>query len=77
VEHLDLEQLGKEPRLHILEVLWALSFLLSYVSLYIIWNLSLSLAYGTCTPAQCSTHILKDQPVNSNHDFWVHWKLFY
>ena len=58
--------IGKEPRLHILEFLWALSFLPSYISSYIIQNPSLSIAYGSCEPAQCSTQI---QPVNSKHDF--------
>src|SRR5258706_831178 len=69
--------IGKEPRLHVLDFLWGLSFLPSYVSRYIIRNSSLSLAYGSCTPAQCSTRILKDQQVNSNHDFWVNWNPFY
>ena len=52
-----------------LDVLWALSFLPSYVSLYITWNPSLSVAYRTCTPTQCSTHILPRPAVSSNHDF--------
>ena len=40
----------------------ALSSLPSYVSLYIIWSPSLSIAYGSCKTAQCSTYILEDQP---------------
>lgn len=69
--------IGKESRLHILEVLWALAFLPSYVSLHITWNTSPSLAYCICTPAQCSTHILEGQPVNNNHAFCVDWNLLY
>ena len=58
-EYLDLKQSATNPssgsskssgRLHG----WAC--LPSYVSLYITWNPSLSLAYSVCTPAQRSTH---------------------
>ena len=101
---------GMEPMLHILEVLWVLSFFFFFFFLFF-WGggregkcvmhhnaegavcgtpiraclsflpfvclslhlSSLSLVYGTCTPTQYFTHILRDQPVNSNHDFWVHW----
>ena len=67
----------EEPWLNILEVLLALAFLPSYVSLYISLNPSISSAYCVVPFAQYSAHILKDQPINSNHDFWINWNLFY
>jgi len=54
--------------LRILEILWALARLPSYVSLYINWNLSLT------APAHARGAVLTygiDQPLNSMHDFWV------
>jgi len=63
-EYLDLKQSATNPssgsskssgRLH------GRACLPSYVSLYITWNPSLSLAYSVCTPAQRSTHILNSR----------------
>ena len=52
------QQITLAPHLY---VLYALSFLPSYVSLYTTWNSSLSLAYRTRTPAPRSTYILPRQ----------------
>jgi len=63
-EYLDLKQSATNPssrsskssgRLH------GRACLPSYVSLYITWDPSLSLAYSVCTPAQRSTHILNSR----------------
>ena len=63
-ENVNLEQSTK----NIFDVIWMLASLPSYVSLYILWTLLLSLAYFTrsAPPTYC-----QDQPVNSNYDFWV------
>ena len=45
----------------IFDILRVLASLPSCVSLYILWTLSLSLAYFNCTPAQCSTYILNSR----------------
>ena len=72
-----LRAIGKEYILLFLEILYAPPSSFPYVSLYINWNLSLSLTDSIYTSVQRPNHNGKVQSLNSNRGFWVDWNLFY